>query len=87
MNTAPHHDLAAFTPVIQDDLNAIHHLRDEELPVMPQHLVEALDVSNPSITRTVKRLHELGQARHSADYQAACPPQSHIQELPSWITS
>ena len=82
MNTAPHCDLAAVTPAMQDYLKAMYYLRDKRPLVTTQHLAEALDVSNPSVTSMVKRLHMLGKARHSPAHQPACLPQSHVQELP-----
>ncbi|HEV2065381.1 MAG TPA: MarR family transcriptional regulator [Thermomicrobiales bacterium] len=66
MNAAPHHDLAAVTPAMQDYLKGIYHLRDEAGSVTTQHLAEALDVSSPSVTSMVKRLHELGLVRTRA---------------------
>ncbi len=65
MNAAPYHDPAAVTPAMQDYLKAMYHLRDEAGPVTTQRLAEALDVSNPSVTKMVKRLHVLGLVRHT----------------------
>ena len=65
MSAALHYDLAAVTPAMQDYLKAIYHLRDGTGLVTTQHLAEALDISSPSVTNMVKRLHELGLARHT----------------------
>ena len=65
MSAALHYDLAAVTPAMQDYLKAIYHLRDGTGLVTAQRLAEALDISSPSVTNMVKRLHELGLARHT----------------------
>ncbi len=65
MSAALHYDLAAVTPAMQDYLKAIYHLQDGTGLVTTQHLAEALDISSPSVTNMVKRLHELGLARHT----------------------
>lgn len=65
MSAALHYDLATVTPAMQDYLKAIYHLRDGTGLVTTQRLAEALDISSPSVTNMVKRLHELGLARHT----------------------
>jgi DtxR family Mn-dependent transcriptional regulator len=65
VNAALHHDLAAVTPAMQDYLKAIYHLQDGTGLVTAQRMAEALDISSPSVTNMVKRLHELGLARHT----------------------
>jgi DtxR family Mn-dependent transcriptional regulator len=65
MNAAPRYDLAAITPAMQDYLKAMYHLQDEGDSVTTQRLAEALSISSPSVTNMIKRLHELGLARHT----------------------
>jgi len=65
VSAALHYDLATVTPAMQDYLKAIYHLRDGTGLVTTQRLAEALDISSPSVTNMVKRLHELGLARHT----------------------
>jgi len=65
VSAALHYELAAVTPAMQDYLKAIYHLRDGTGLVTTQRLAEALDISSPSVTNMVKRLHELGLARHT----------------------
>ena len=50
---------------MQDYLKAAYHLQTEVGAVTTQRLAEALDVSNPSVTNMVKRLHVLGLVRHT----------------------
>ena len=50
---------------MQDYLKAIYHHQDGTGLVTTQHLAQALDISSPSVTNMVKRLHELGLARHT----------------------
>lgn len=56
-----------ITPAVEDYLKAIYQLRAEEPatgPVTVQRLMERLGVAGPSVTNMVKRLAELGLARH-----------------------
>jgi len=53
------------TPAMEDYLKAAYCLRNEAGPVTTQRLAGALGVSSPSVTNMVKRLHELGLARHT----------------------
>ena len=53
------------TPAVEDYVKAVYHLQRDAGSVTTHHLAEALGVSAPSVTKMVKRLHELGFLRHT----------------------
>ena len=53
------------TPAMEDYVKAVYHLQRDAGSVTTHHLAEAVGVSAPSVTKMVKRLHELGLLRHT----------------------
>jgi DtxR family Mn-dependent transcriptional regulator len=50
---------------MEDYVKAVYHLQRETGSVTTHRLADALGVSGPSVTKMVKRLHELGLLRHT----------------------
>jgi len=74
---ASHRGDERITPAVQDYLKAIYQLRAEEpgsATVSVQRLAERLGVAGPSVTNMVKRLAELGLARHERYHGAELTP-------------
>lgn len=67
-------DDARITHAMEDYLKAIYRLQTGGEPVAMQELAEELALSGPSVTNMVKRLDELGLARHSPYRGAALTP-------------
>jgi DtxR family transcriptional regulator, Mn-dependent transcriptional regulator len=67
-------DEARVTHAMEDYLKAIYRLQAGGEPVAMQDLAEELALSGPSVTNMVKRLDELGLARHSPYRGAALTP-------------
>ncbi len=65
VGTAVVRETIHVTPAMEDYLKAAYCLRDEAGPVTTQRLAGELGVSSPSVTNMIKRLHELGLARHT----------------------
>ena len=58
-------DAPRVTHAMEDYLKAIYRLQGDGGQVTMQRLTEELDLSGPSVTNMVKRLHELGLVRHT----------------------
>jgi DtxR family Mn-dependent transcriptional regulator len=54
-----------ITHAMEDYLKAIYRLSGDGGPVTMRRLAEELDLSGPSVTNMVKRLHELGLVNHT----------------------
>jgi DtxR family Mn-dependent transcriptional regulator len=65
VNTARRDHGDAVTPAMEDYLKAIHRMTAEAAPVTTHALAERLGVAGPSVTKMVKRLHELGHVDHA----------------------
>ncbi|MCD6034068.1 MAG: iron (metal) dependent repressor, DtxR family, partial [Thermomicrobiales bacterium] len=57
-------DAPRITHAMEDYLKAIYRLQGDGGQVTMQRLTEELDLSGPSVTNMVKRLHELELVRH-----------------------